>query len=128
MRGAYFEQISMVGIDLSGADLGGVFMHGCHVSKSIIRNANLCAANVKESSFIDSDLSRTNMWYMNASLASFRGAKISGGAIQYAILARTEFRGANITARNICGSWNLIWNTIMPDGTIVEGPQWGDGR
>ena len=128
LRGAYFEQISMVGIDLTGADLGGVFMHCCNVSNAIIRNANLCAANLGGSSFIGSDLRGSLLDYMDASVASFRQAKMSGRAFEQAILAQTDFQGTDITNRRICSRWNLIWNTTMPDGSVIEGPQWGNGH
>jgi uncharacterized protein YjbI with pentapeptide repeats len=55
LRGAYFEQISMVGIDFTSADLGRVFMHECNVCNAIIRDANLCAANLEGSSFGSSE-------------------------------------------------------------------------
>jgi hypothetical protein len=28
----------------------------------------------------------------------------------------------------LCRGRNLIWNTVMPDGTIEVGPQFGDGE
>ncbi|WP_319420107.1 hypothetical protein [Pleurocapsa sp. FMAR1] len=67
------------------------------------------------------------MSYMNASLAEFREAKM-GIPFEEAILANTKFQGADISSGMICRGWNLIWNTVMPDGTIVKGPQWGNGR
>lgn len=57
-----------------------------------------------------------------------RDINLRGAYFEQAILAQTKFQGADITARSICSRWNLIWKTTMPDGTVVEGPQWGNGR
>ena len=128
LRGAYFEEVSMVGVDLSGADLGGVFMKQCIGYKAIIRDANLCAANLVGSSFICANFQGTLMSYMNASRTTFRNTKMSI-SFEQAILARANFEGADISSTKICSGWNnLIWNTTMPDGTVVKGPQWGNGR
>lgn len=126
LRGAYLNEVMMIGADLTGADLGGIFMRGCCLSEGIVRDANLCAANVRESGFINTDLRGSNLNFINASFAEFRGAKIQ--TLESAILARTNFEGAYTHKDRICRGDNLIWRTIMPDGTIVEGPQWGNGR
>ena len=126
LRGANFEQIYLTGVDLTGADLCGIFLNGCNLVEGIIRDANLRAANLQLSGFFDADLRGTNLDYMNASSADFRGVQI--GFFERAILAETNFKGAHTESGLICRGQNLIWNTTMPDGTIVRGPQWGNGR
>lgn len=126
LRGAYFPQVYLTGVDLTGADLGGIFMRGCNLVEGIIRDANLRAANLEESGFFDADLRGTNLDYMNASGAGFRGVQI--GSFERAILADANFEGAHISSGLICRGMNLIWNTTMPDGTVIRGPQWGNDR
>ncbi|MEH2366952.1 pentapeptide repeat-containing protein [Nostoc sp.] len=126
LRGAYFDQVYLTGVDLTGADLGGIFMNRCNLVEGIIRDANLCAANLRQSGFFDADLRGTDLDYMNASGAGFRGVQI--GSFERAILAYTDFEGAHISSNLICRGQNLIWHTTMPDGNVVEGPQWGNGR
>jgi uncharacterized protein YjbI with pentapeptide repeats len=126
LRGAYFPEVYLTGVDLTGADLGGIFMRGCNLVKGIIRDANLRAANLQFSGFFEADLRGTNLDYMNASSAGFREVQI--GSFEHTILAETNFKGAHTESGLICRGQNLIWNTTMPNGTIVRGPQWGNGR
>ncbi len=126
LRGAYFPKVYLTGADLTGADLGGIFLNGCNLVEGIIRDASLRAANLQLSGFFDADLRGTDLDYMNASGAGFRGVQI--GSFECAILAETNFKGAHTESGLICRGQNLIWNTTMPDGTIVRGPQWGNGR
>ena len=51
LRGAFLYEVYLIGADLTGADLGGIFMRSCCLSEGIIQDTNLCAANVHESSF-----------------------------------------------------------------------------
>jgi uncharacterized protein YjbI with pentapeptide repeats len=125
LRGAYFNEVILIEADLTGADLGGIFLKSCSLSKATIRGANLCASNLEGSAFQEADLRGSNLNHMNASGASFLNAQMD--SFEYAILAETTFLGAKISNRMICSSWNLIWRTTMPDETLVEGPQWGDG-
>lgn len=126
LRGANFEQIYLTGVDLTGADLGGIFMSDCRLFKGTIRDANLRAASLRFGSFFEADLRGTNLDYMNASSADFRGVQI--GSFERAILAQTNFEGAHTESGLICRGMNLIWNTTMPNGSIIHGPQWGNGR
>ena len=116
----------MIGADLTGADLGGILLKGCCISEGIVQNANLRAANVSRSSFFNTDLRETNLNEINAKGASFCGANLY--TLESAILAETNFKGAKTNKGLICRGMNLIWNTTMPDGTVVEGPQWVTGR
>ncbi|MEH2297275.1 pentapeptide repeat-containing protein [Nostoc sp.] len=126
LRGAYLHDVYLIGADLTGSDLGGIFLDSCTLVRAIIRDANLCAATLCGSTFGDADLRGSNLNYMNASIAIFRQAQI--GSFERAILAQTDFQGAHIDSGIICRGWNLIWNTTMPDGQVVRGPQWGNGR
>ncbi len=54
------------------------------------------------------------------------GSQISH--IDRAILTDANFRGATISNSSLCRGGNLIWNTTMSDGTIIIGPQYGDGE
>ena len=96
------------------------------MNKAIVRDANLRAATVYATSFTDADLRGSNLDWINASGCSFRGAYIR--TLDRAILANTDFKGAHTESDLICRGMNLIWNTTRPNGTIVRGPQWGNGR
>ncbi len=126
LRGAYFNQVHLIGADLTGSDLGGIFLRRCRLNEGIVRDANLCAANLHESGFNNTDLRGSDLNQINATAAGFRGAYIH--TLEYAILAQTNFKGAKTESGLICRGQNLIWHTTMPDGTVIEGPQWGNGR
>ena len=106
LRGAVLQEA-----DLNGADLGGIFLRDCRLGRAIIRDANLCAANLQGSGFIDADLRGSNLNYMNANCAEFRGAYI--GSFEQAILAQTNFEGSHTSSGLICRGLNLIWNTTI---------------
>ena len=120
LRGAYLHEVMMIGVDLTGADMGGIFLDECCLAEGIIRNANLCAANVFNSSFTNADLRETDLDHINATFASFRGAYLR--TLERAILLEADFKGAHTEEGLICRCGNLIWNTTMPDGSIIKGP------
>ncbi len=126
LRGAYFNEVALIGADLTGADLGGIFLGGCCLSKGILRDVNLYGANVSHSGFIDTDLRGSDLDCINGIGTSFRGAYLD--TLEYAVLAEANFEGAHTSNGLICRGMNLIWHTTMPDGTIIHGPQWGTGR
>jgi len=126
LRGAYLNEVMMIGADFTRADLGGIFMRGCCLSEGIVRDANLRSANVRHGSFFNTDLRGSDLNQINATGASFCGAYLY--TLENAVLANTNFQGAHTKNSLICRGMNLIWHTTMPDGSVIEGPQWGTGR
>jgi uncharacterized protein YjbI with pentapeptide repeats len=124
LRGAVLKEVDMREVDLSGADLGGIFMEDCNLYKATIQDANLRGACLHECNFNDVDLRGSNLHYVNASFSSFRKAKLS--SFENAILTKANFQGATIdnskSNGNICFyfSNNLLYNTILPDGSEVR--------
>jgi uncharacterized protein YjbI with pentapeptide repeats len=126
LRGACFNKVAMIGADLTGGDLGRIFMRDCWLNEGIIRDANLCAANICNNSFYQTDLRGSNLDQISAIGTNFRGAYLR--TLEYAVLAEADFREAHTDDGLICRGMNLIWRTTLPSGIIVEGPQWGTGR
>lgn len=122
LRGAYLRQADLTGADLTGADLSGVSLESAWLKRAIIRDANLYSANLSWCDLTEADLRGTDLNHMNASRATFCGANIGG--FSYAILAHANFRSADVSQTNICSFYNLIWETIMPDGSVERGPYW----
>lgn len=121
LRGAYLRYADLTGANLTGA----VLIEAC-LKRAIVRDANLHSANLHWSDLTEADLRGTNLDHVNATSAWFCGANIGG--FSYAILANANFRDAITWKSAICRGGNLIWKTTMPDGTIEEGPQFGDGK
>ena len=120
LRGAVLREADLTGVDLSGADLGGIFMEQCILTRAIIRDANLCAANVSWSSFGDADLRGSYLDHINAFCTWFNEAQMT--SFECAVVAAAKFQGTNLTKETICApeNRNLVWNTTMPDGTLID--------
>lgn len=127
LRGAYLRNGCLIEADLTGADLFGASLEMARLDRAIIRDASLYSANLSWCDLTKADLRGTNLDYINARAAMFRGAEFGYG-FEFAILAHANFQDAATWNSVICRGGNLIWNTTMPDGTIVVGPQYGDGR
>ncbi|MHC5718862.1 MAG: pentapeptide repeat-containing protein [Nostoc sp.] len=121
LRGANLEKVDLSGADLTGADLFGAYLGEAGLVKTILRDANLFSANLSWATLNGADLTGANLSRVNASSAVFIGAKV--GHFEYADLTQANFRDSTANnAYGLCRSFNLIWRTIMPDGSIEEGP------
>lgn len=124
LRGAYLRQAYLRGADLTGADLFGVSLESAWLNDAIIRDANLYSANLSWCHLTDADFAGTNLAQMNATCALFRGANIR--SFEFAILIRTNFRDAYIAPNIIWSYGNFVYETTMPDGSIISGPSFGE--
>lgn len=126
LRGAMLRSADFTGANLTGADMTGAFLSCAKFDNAIVRDASLFAATVKEVRFWETDLKGSCLSYISASNAVFCRAKLDGG-FERCRLDRANFQDATLTPNLICRGGNLIWETVMPDGSIVHGPQYGDG-
>lgn len=120
LRGANFEEVELTGADLTGGDLFGAYLGGACLHKAILRDANLFSANLNHAIFSGADLGGANLSRVHAVSAAFIGAKV--GHFEYADLTDANFQWSTANAYGLCRSFNLIWRTTMPDGTVEEGP------
>ena len=125
LSGACLNLADFTETDLSGANLFGAVLQQAIFRRAIVRDANMYSVNLSWSDLTEADFWNTSLCHMNAISANFNGAKFSYG-FEYAILAETSFCNARISKEAICGYGNLIWQTIMPDGTIEGGAYWGE--
>lgn len=127
LSGAYLKKADFTETDLTGANLFGAVLEQACLKRAIVRDANLYSANLRWCNLTEADLRGSVLNHINATCAYFDRA-INIGALEYAILADASFQEAHIPDQLICRGGNLIWRTIMPDGTIKLGPQYGDGE
>ncbi|MBW4559043.1 MAG: pentapeptide repeat-containing protein [Trichormus sp. ATA11-4-KO1] len=120
LRGANLEDVDLSGANLTGSDLFGAYLGGAGLVKTILRDANLFSANLNHATLTGGDLTGANLSHVNAISTVFIGAKV--GHFEYADLTQANFRDSTANAYGLCRSFNLIWRTIMPDGSIEEGP------
>lgn len=138
LRGANLQQVDFTKANLTEADLFGAYLHSACLCETILFEANLqganlyeayCekanfvganldSANLEDGYFCEADFGSASLSYMNASHANFQNAKMPGWGFERANLTRANFHGANCTRGDICCRSNLIWNTIMPNGSI----------
>jgi uncharacterized protein YjbI with pentapeptide repeats len=127
LSGACLKKVDFTAADLTRANLFGAVLEQACLKRAVIRDANLYSANLRWCNLTEADLRGSVLNHINATCAYFDRA-INIGALEYAILADTSFQDAHIPNSLICRGGNLIWRTIMPDGTIQLGPQYGDGE
>jgi uncharacterized protein YjbI with pentapeptide repeats len=127
LRGADLSFANLSGANLTGADLFAASLREARLDGAIIRNANLECVNLFRSYLIGADLIGSNLYHANAIGAIFREARFLYGG-EHNIFICADFRGASIAHDAICRGMNVIWDTIMPDGSIERGPYFGEWK
>jgi uncharacterized protein YjbI with pentapeptide repeats len=122
LRGADLSFADLTGADLTGADLLGTYLEWARLDNAIIRDANFRGANLSHCCLDGADLTGTELVEVNATQATFCRAYVK--YISGSILAHTDFQDAHISKELICRAFNLIWETILPDGTVERGAYW----
>lgn len=120
LRGANLEDVDLSEADLTEADLFGAYLGGASLWKAILRKANLFSANLSNAHLPWADLTGADMTHIKAWGANFMSAKI--GYLERADLTQANFQGCNFYGPGLCRRFNVIWDTIMPDGTVKKGP------
>ena len=120
LRGANLEKVDLSETNLTEADLFGAYLSEAALWKAILKDVNLFSANLSHANFSEADLTDATLSEVRAIGTDFIGAKV--GQFTYADLTDANFRNSTACAHALCRCFNLIWRTIMPDGTIKEGP------
>ncbi|MEH2247294.1 pentapeptide repeat-containing protein [Nostoc sp.] len=125
LRGADLSFADLRGADLSKADLFSASLIEARLDNAIIRDANLECVNLCGCNLTNADLTGSILYYINAIGAVFRGAILT--PFEHAVLIKADFRGAGPARCNwICSGMNVIWDTIMFDGTVLHGAYFGN--
>jgi uncharacterized protein YjbI with pentapeptide repeats len=127
LRGADLSFAELRGADLSGADLFSASLIEAQLDGAIVRDANLNCVNLCRCNLTNADLTGSSLHYVNAIDANFRGARILHGG-EHNVFIGTNFQGTSIPQDGICRAMNVIWDTVMPDGTIQRGPYFGEWK
>ena len=132
LEGVVLRDINFRGADLSFADLRGADLFGASLIEArldgaIIRDANLECVNLFRCYLIGADLVGSHLYQTSAIGAIFRKAKFSGGG-EHNVFICADFRDASIAHDAICRAMNVIWDTIMPNGTVQSGPYFGEWK
>jgi uncharacterized protein YjbI with pentapeptide repeats len=124
LRGAFLEEVDLTGANLSGADLSGAYLSWAWLKDAIVKDASLHSANLTWCSLMNADFRGSNLEHMNACSALFDDAWLSG--FSNTILIGTSFRNARVASNIILSYGNFVYKTIMPDGSVIETPSFGE--
>ncbi len=101
---ACLSDVKLIRADLTDADLRGAILIRAILSRAILIRANLIQANLEGADTIDASFEESLLCQLN-----FR-----------------QIRPARLTLDNMdiyCAN-ALLWNTVMPDGTLVAEPKY----
>lgn len=122
--GCNFEGVDLTSTDLRGADLTGCNLKGADLTGSNLRSTILSRANLTGAC-----LDNTNLWGAWLDNATLCDASLLYARGNHAILKGANFKGAKTSPdfelyRNYFLRGALLWDTILPDGDLVVGPDW----
>ena len=108
------ELPSLIGADLSWANLSGASLHNANLSGADFRMADLWGANFRNTNFREANLSGANLYNANLSnadlsCANLRGASLHGVDLSWASFSKADFDKAKYNE-----------GTILPDGFDPE--------
>jgi uncharacterized protein YjbI with pentapeptide repeats len=124
LRGANLRDVVFTETDLSEADLFGACLFCATLANTTLKGANLYSVSLVQAGCAGANFDGAVLTLMDATNTRFGNARIGG--FENAILACANFKGSNTSKNTLCSWGNLIWHTTMPDGTIEEGPYWGE--
>ncbi|MEM9922793.1 MAG: pentapeptide repeat-containing protein [Cyanobacteria bacterium P01_D01_bin.50] len=122
MVAGYFLGGSFYKTNLSEACLIGFDSNCLGLEEANFSNANLSRACLWSSILDDADLSRCNLEGANLRNAHLWNANLFNASLDGAVLANTDFTNAKHFEIHRYMTGILFWNTIMPDGSVLEGP------
>jgi uncharacterized protein YjbI with pentapeptide repeats len=98
-------------IDLEGQSLRGLKLNKADFNGATLREAYLDGASLVESTFVNSalnkasfadvDLTRTNIYFSDATDARLSGAKLSGASLSFVTFDNADLRGAELSNADV---------------------------
>lgn len=103
------ERYIMTGLDLSGQDLGGVYLRNALMFDCNFQGANLSGADLRNAGVIQSDFSGADMTGVNLvqtsmTAAKFRETKMPGCQMSATVGTEADFTGADFSGSRIGAS------------------------
>jgi uncharacterized protein YjbI with pentapeptide repeats len=122
--GSNFKEVDLSRVDLSGTDLSRCNLKGADLSGANLRSAILSRADLSGAC-----LDNVNLWGAWLDDAVLCDASLLYTKGNHAILKGANFKGAKTSPnlqfyRNHFLRGCLLWDTILPDGDLVIGPEW----
>jgi len=109
------EDISLAGVDVSGAFLSGVNLQGAYLKSADLQGANLWGANLQEAVLTKADLQGALLWEANLQKAVLTKADLQG-----VDLMRTNLEGAYLERANLQGVKNLTVEQLCTTHTLYK--------
>ena len=119
---------SFIKIDLSGTQFGGLSITGIDLSGSNLTEVNLSEVALYGANLTGANVTGANLFYCDLTGANLSGANLNGANLQCTNLRCADLREVNFRdARNYKQVADLLaaffFNTILDDGSIIEGPR-----
>ncbi|AFY71493.1 pentapeptide repeat protein [Thalassoporum mexicanum PCC 7367] len=98
------EEISLMGADLSGANLTQA-----NLNQVSLYNADLSGANLTQANLVGANLFNANLSDANLNQANLERGKLYNANLQNASLVGAELHGTNLTSAKLTGAWIEQW-------------------
>ena len=96
LRGANLRKANLVGADLRGADLGEAYLIGADLNE-----ANLFGANLYRTDLVEANLDEANLMGAHLREANLRGADLGGANLGRADLSNANLNGVKLIRANL---------------------------
>lgn len=130
LSGAYLSDISMQETDLSNAKMVGTYLVDSRLYMSDLSGADLTGANLTRAYLGSANLRKANLTGANLTGAILVGADMTDVCLEAANLSQVDLSGIKLynklprTFGVFCAENALLWETILPDGTMEKGPRY----
>ena len=129
LRGADLSDWNLREINLTGAKLFGACLENVCLNDAIVRNADLRNVDLSFATLYKADFTNSILSGMKAISTTFDRAKLPRYGFERAVLIDCSFEGV-IPAKYdlICRANNFIYDVTMFDGTVEQGPFFGEWK
>lgn len=104
LHGVYLGEANMMRVDLSGADLNCAFLSDSNLCEANMRNVNLNCAYMSGTDMSFADLSNANLFCADLNGANLSSAKLINANLSGAGLSGANLGSADLNGANLCGT------------------------
>ena len=129
LTGIYWPGARLRDVNLTKADLVGAYMPDADLTLADLTWADLTGATLRRACLECTNLTGAMLYRSNLIQANLEGADTRDAIFEESLLCQLNFRQIRpsyLTLDNMdiyCAN-ALLWNTVMPDGTLVAEPKY----
>jgi uncharacterized protein YjbI with pentapeptide repeats len=127
LSGIYWPGARLRDVNLKEAELVGAYMPDADLTLADLTWADLSGATLRRACLECTNLTGARLQYANLIQANLEGADTRDVIFEYSVLCQLNLMqirpaGFAIDNMDIYCVGSLLWNTVMPDGTLVAEP------